>query len=89
MQVDAGVAVDLEVDEARHGQALTARLEAGRGDRAVDHVDVAADDPPAHERLAHAKPHAHKFPCRARVGEHRLGDQGVATEGGTYVRSCR
>ena len=61
-EVDAGVAVDLQVDEAGDGEAGGARGEPGRRDLTVDDLDVAGDDPPVDEGCAYAEPHTPSFP---------------------------
>ena len=57
-EVDARVAVDLQVDEAGRGDPLPARLpHPDRGDDAVGDLDVAVDQLPADQRRRHPEPH--------------------------------
>ena len=57
-EVDPGEAVDLEVDEARHGDpAAVRRREAEAGDTAAEDLDVARDERAVDEGGLDAEPH--------------------------------
>ena len=57
-EVDAAEAVDLEVDEAGHGEAAPVRPgEPAADDPAVLDLDVAVDEPPVDEGRLDAEPH--------------------------------